>query len=85
MFGYNNDSWSTHTSLGAKNNTANQIAAFFSDITTFTSHYENPVVKNSGITVDEYIYIKHHDGPNATDFVSSQGLKISVRAIFTWI
>ncbi|MEE3917284.1 MULTISPECIES: hypothetical protein [Pseudomonas syringae group] len=76
LFGYNNVGWTNHAGLGSKDSTDNQISAFFSDITTYTARYANPVVQGSGLSVDEYIYVKHHDGSNATDFVNSVGLSI---------
>jgi|GEM_PF-6096271 len=82
LFGYNNDGWSTHASLGDKNSTPHQIAAFFSDITTYTARFDNPVVKSSGLTLDQYIYVKHHDGTNYTDFVNSPGLRIFKQSDF---
>lgn len=76
MFGYNDVGWSTHAGLGDKSNTGNQISAFFSDLSSYAVRYQKPEVQSAGISFAEYAYIKHHDGPNATDFsTNSLGLR----------
>lgn len=77
MFGYTNAGWEQrHSNLGEKNNTDNQIAAFFQDMAEFTARYNDPnrpEIRASGFTLEEYIYIKHHDGPNFSNFPEAEG------------
>jgi hypothetical protein len=51
-----------------------QIAAFYNDIRKYTYRYNTlPPEKRKATTIKQYIYIKHHDGPNSIDFDNSEG------------
>lgn len=81
LFMYTNPSWSDfHSDIGSKNSISNQISAFFSDLAHFTSRYNDPAtngpIKQAGLTLEEYVYIKHHDGRNYTEFDDAPGLNI---------
>lgn len=78
MFGYTSQGWDqTHASLGDRNSTANQLQAFFGDISKFTAKYNDPAsdpaIRQSGLSLENYLYTKHHDGPYFSDFPHAAG------------
>lgn len=79
LFGYTNGTWNLyHSGLGEKNNIGNQINAFYSDMQKYTNWYNSPStnynIPMDQISLDEYIYIKHHDGVGYSDFLNAEGL-----------
>ncbi|WP_343633468.1 hypothetical protein [Roseateles sp.] len=49
----------------------NQIVAMYRDLQRFERRYNdlsNPRIPRQSVTLEEYLYIKHHDGPNSGDF-----------------
>lgn len=76
IFGYNDLGWANHVSLGSRDVPLNSIAAFYADMTTFEGRYATGRANGTipaSITQDEYIYIKHHDGPNYSNFANAPG------------
>jgi hypothetical protein len=80
LYQYNNDQWAVSGGGGSQYSNDDQIKAFIRDIKRYTARYNSLAQSKasilSGITVYQYIYIKHHDGTNYTDFVNSPGRKI---------
>lgn len=79
IYQYNNDTWaSRHSSLNKSSN-HDQITAFFNDISTLTSRYNSGVQQGlvpAGMTKQEYMYVKHHNGFNAAlTGTAAQGAK----------
>ena len=85
LFGYTNDQWNRSGIGGEKGKDSDQIRAFYNDIKNYTDRYNRlPPATKSGLSVDQYVYIKHHDGPNATDFTNeSEGKSIWNGSKFT--
>ena len=81
LYQYNNAQWAA-TGAGLKKDSDDaQIAAFYKDIRKYTEQLKclrdakNKLVV--GITVYQYIYIKHHDGPNYDkSFADAPGKKL---------
>lgn len=71
LFQYLDGSWNTyHSSLGDKNDVDNQIEAFYNELNLYSSWYNDPKLNGNiaeGITFEQYVYIKHHDGRGYTD------------------
>ncbi|MCG8292074.1 hypothetical protein [Pseudomonas entomophila] len=81
LFGYLSGTWAeNHANLGNRMSNDSQIHAFYDDIAKYTARFNDPSVnapiKAAGLTLDQYIYIKHHDGQNYTDFKNAPGLGI---------
>lgn len=50
---------------------SNQIAAMFKDLQSFEGRYRDPSntgIPRNAVTLEEYLYIKHHDGPSSEAF-----------------
>jgi hypothetical protein len=91
LYGYTDAQWAVSSQGGSKSNNADQIAAFFNDITKYAARYDKlSEADKQKVNVDEYTYIKHHDGPNATDFSDTPGKgksiwnKCSLNPILSW-
>jgi hypothetical protein len=83
LYQYNDDQWDVSGMGGDVNSDDDQIAAFYNDIRKYTVRYNLlPPATKSGLSVEQYIYIKHHDGPNARDFVNSEGRSIFDKCSF---
>jgi len=71
LFQYLDGSWNTyHSSLGDKNDVNNQIEAFYKELNLYSSWYNDPKLNGNiaeGITFEQYVYIKHHDGRGYAD------------------
>jgi hypothetical protein len=76
LYQYTNETWKT--SNGDKNSIADQISAFYGDLATYRSWYNDPALNGNiprdQIDLGEYVYIKHHDGRSFTDFLNAPGL-----------
>jgi hypothetical protein len=75
LYQYTDDTWNEqHSDLGAKNNFDNQIEAFYQDMSRYETRYNDLSDSDkSEVSLEEYIYIKHHDGSSATDFSDTPG------------
>lgn len=79
LFQYNSTTWSDlgHTSIGDRNNVDHQINAFYNDINKYTTRYYDLTPDARGnLSLEQYLYVKHHDGNNYTDFPNSPGKAI---------
>lgn len=80
LFQYTIGTWGDrHSGLGERGDQTNQIKAFFNDLDTWKGWYSDPATNSNippSIDLNEYIYIKHHDGNSFTDFVNAPGLSI---------
>ena len=75
LFGYNVNNWKDRHSNLDRDNANDQISAIYDDINNYSNRYDNlSDQQKSGLTRDEYIYIKHHDGTNATKFGMNESL-----------
>ncbi len=85
LFGYTVGQWAVSGNGGSISSNSDQIAAFYGDVNRYTARFNAlPSSTTDGITVDEYIYVKHHDGTNATDFSdSAPGISIWSGTSFT--
>jgi len=78
LFGYTSPDWNSyHSGVGERSNNANQIQAFYDDLNRYHARYDSltPAQKDA-VTFEQYAYIKHHDGPNYTDFANAPGKDI---------
>jgi hypothetical protein len=58
--------------LGDRSLPDNQIAAMYRDLRAYERRYNDlstPEIPRGTVTLEEYLYIKHHDGPNGRAFV----------------
>lgn len=80
LFQYTDGNWADfHSAIGDKNDLQNQIAAFYDDLTTYTSWFSNPATNDNipgDLSLGEYAYVKHHDGRSMADFGNAPGLTI---------
>ena len=75
LFGYNVNNWKDRHSNLDRDNANDQISAIYDDINNYSNRYDNlSDQQKSGLTRDEYIYIKHHDGTNVTKFGMNESL-----------
>ena len=69
-FGFTTPTWTDrYSDLGDKNNLNNQLQAMSREISTFKSWYNDPSLNSNipaNMSLQEYMYIKHHDGVHAT-------------------
>ena len=57
-----------------RNSEDDQITAFYRDMENFTNRFNGLSKDIKGdLTRNEYVYLKHHDGPNQDDFKKSPG------------
>jgi hypothetical protein len=87
LFQYTDGNWNTyHNDDGTKNNFDNQIKAFYEDLSNYRTWYNDPVkgqnIPKDKIDFGEYVYIKHHDGPNYDKFQNAPGEDIWNRVNF---
>ena len=87
LFGYTDGNWATyHSDNGEKNNIDNQIKAFYEDLAKYKGWYNDPVLSQNipkdRIDLEEYIYIKHHDGIHYDNFLNAPGEDIWNRNTF---
>ena len=69
------DIWKDRHSNLDRDNANDQISAIYDDINNYSNRYDNlSDQQKSGLTRDEYIYIKHHDGTNVTKFGMNESL-----------
>ncbi|MFX1678019.1 hypothetical protein PV762_02200 [Mitsuaria sp. CC2] len=50
----------------------NQIVAMFRDLHAYEKRYNdlsNPAIPRESVTLEQYLYIKHHDGTNSEEFL----------------
>lgn len=76
LFQYDTVTWNSlgHNALGALNNVDNQINAFFNDINKYTTRYfDNTPAERGNLSLEQYLYVKHHDGNNYTNFQNAPG------------
>ena len=75
LYQYQTGNWNDRHSDMNRGITGDQIKAFYQDIERYTKRYNDLKEKGDsridGVSRDEYVYIKHHDGSNATKFDSS--------------
>jgi len=80
LYQYNNAQWDASGAGYKKDSDDDQIAVFYKDIRKYTLRYNSlKAAKNKlivGITLYQYIYIKHHDGPNYDKFADAPGKKL---------
>lgn len=83
LYQYLDATWNDrHAVLGEKNNQTNQITAFYSDLNYFTSRYNDLTQEVKGdVSLEEYVYIKHHDGSNYEEIQTAPGRAIYNKAI----
>ncbi len=66
--------------LVTKDQDENQIKAFYQDMSGYEKRYNNPSspanIPKDQISLEKYIYIKHHDGSNYEDLLIAPGLEI---------
>ena len=75
LFQYKVGNWKDRHSNLDRDNANDQISAIYDDINDFSNRYDNlSDQQKSGLTRDEYIYIKHHDGAYATKFGMKESL-----------
>lgn len=75
LYQYDAVSWRDLGHTGERNNIDNQINAFYDDIIKYTTRYNNLVPADRGnLSLEQYIYLKHHDGNNATNWSTSEGV-----------
>ena len=75
LFQYKVGNWKDRHSNLDRDNVNDQISAIYDDISDFSNRYDNlSDQQKSGLTRDEYIYIKHHDGAYATKFGMKESL-----------
>jgi len=83
LFGYTDRDW--ESDYGKKNDNSNQIRAFYDDLAAYSWRYYiqpyGPIPKKD-VSLPEYIYIKHHDGRNATPSAESVGKEIWDHELF---
>jgi len=75
LFGYTDGNWHDyHHNGGNKNDFDNQIAAFYDDMVRYEARYGN-LTNNykDQVDIEQYIYIKHHNGPGSHDFSDKKG------------
>jgi hypothetical protein len=87
LFMYMPGTWDQyHAALGDRMSSANQIHAFYDDIARYTARYNDPSIntpiRQAGLTMEQYIYIKHHDGNDYTNFKNAEGLTIYNKSNF---
>lgn len=78
LFAYTDGQWADfHSSIGIKDDFANQIEALFNDLTTYHEWFYHPTLSSNipknEIIFGEYAYIKHHDGRSHFDYDNSPG------------
>lgn len=77
LFQYLDGSWDAyHSALGNKNDSFNQITAFYNDLSDYSDwYYSNETNKNipNDLAFAEYVYVKHHDGRGYSNFGSAPG------------
>ncbi|MBF0558562.1 MAG: hypothetical protein HQL08_07250 [Nitrospirae bacterium] len=77
LFGYTDPNWHDyHPNGGEKNDFDNQIAAFYDDMVRSEARYGNLTNDyKDNVGIEQYIYIKHHDGSSYADLLNAPGLK----------
>lgn len=79
-FQFLNGTWNTYFSdIGSKDSLANQVTAMIREVRLFTEWYNNPATNGNipqGMTLEQYMYQKHHDGRGSTPSLSSPGVQI---------
>src|SRR6218665_2066874 len=81
LFHYTNGTWAgSHAALGEKNNFANQTIAMYADLAKYFEWWNNPAtngnIPKGQISLEEYLYIKHHDGAGYSNFLNAPGLSV---------
>ncbi|WP_338767591.1 hypothetical protein [Massilia sp. METH4] len=77
LYQYDPVTWKTQNHNGSITSVDSQIEAFYDDIIYYTGRYNSLTSAQRGnLPLDEYIYVKHHDGRNYTDFSGAPGLGI---------
>lgn len=73
LFHYKPDRWNEwHADLGSRQEDANQIAAIYRDLLDSERRYndlKNTRIPRGTVSLEEYQYIKHHDGRSSELFV----------------
>ena len=75
LYQYDAKTWASLKHEGSRNSVDAQINAFYDDINKYTSRYGGLSPEGRGhLTLEQYIYLKHHDGNNFTDWAGSPGV-----------
>lgn len=87
LFQYDSVAWEKHSALGDRNDTNAQIIAFFTDMDKFIARWNDPSnnkIPRNSMQLEEYLYIKHHDGPNFDDWYNANGIFIGTPGLAHW-
>ena len=74
LYQYDAETWDTQGHVGNRTDYVAQINAFYDDITYYVGRYSNLTpYQRSIVSLEKYIYIKHHDGRSFTDLENAPG------------
>lgn len=77
LYQYDTVTWKGLKHSGNRSNVDAQINAFYDDISKYTARYNSLSPAERGhLTQEQYIYLKHHDGNNYTNWSGSPGVKL---------
>lgn len=77
IFQYDQTTWSGLKHTGNINSVDAQISAFYDDMSKYTARYNGLAPAERGnLGLEQYMYLKHHDGNNYTNWAGSPGVKI---------
>lgn len=72
LYGYTDNTWKSSGNGGDKNNDNDQIQAFYNDMKKRTDDYNNlPESTRKTLSLDQYLYMMHHDGPHSKNYTDS--------------
>ena len=77
LFQYDTITWNELGHSGDRMSNEAQINAFFDDILKYTERYNALQPADRGnLSLEQYVYLKHHDGNNYTNWNNSPGVNI---------
>ena len=77
LYQYDTVTWNGLNHVGSRNSIDAQINAFYDDINKYSGRYNALQPAERGyLTQEQYIYLKHHDRNNYTNWSGSPGVKI---------
>ena len=83
LYQYDPVTWKALGHAGSITSVDAQITAFYNDMSKYTARYEALAPADRGfLSLEQYSYLKHHDGNNYTNWSGSPGVKIFNQTCF---
>ncbi|QYG09826.1 hypothetical protein [Janthinobacterium sp. PAMC25594] len=83
IFQYDQPTWNSLHHTGSITSVDAQISAFYDDMNKYSARYNALAPSDRGnLGLEQYMYLKHHDGNSYTNWANSPGVKIFNNACF---